>query len=420
MAREPAIFAERLGKVFRVPLDRRSSLKQHAVNLFRSGRYTTFEALKDINLSIQPGEFFGVIGQNGSGKSTLLKILAGIYTPSRGRVHVNGRLSPFIELGVGFNPELTARDNVYLNGAILGLTRNEVVAQFDDIIAFAELEQFVEQKLKNFSSGMLVRLAFSVAIRAHADVLLIDEVLAVGDANFQQKCYDVFRRLKAEQRTIVFVSHDLASIKEFSDRVLVLDRGLQLGIFSPANAIARYSELNEQRTHERLTREAGEGGVRHTASGRPSIRSVNMVAADGGPVHVIQRGESTCIVMAIDNQQRVPFNAGVAVYRNDGLYCFGTNTFVESVGIPTEPELEIKVEIPHLPLQRGTYYLVAGLYGDSPRTVFDLDEHAFDFHVAQRDDYEGVLFIDHRWHVDAGVKKTVPDRKRKPASGAKA
>ena len=187
MAAEPAVSVTSLSKVFKVPFERRNRLREHVVHLFRSPGYRRLEALKNVSLEVRQGEFFGIIGRNGSGKSTLLKILAGIYQPSQGRVKISGRLSPFIELGVGFNPELTARDNVFLNGAILGLDRKQVAAQFDEIIGFAELEDFVDQKIKNFSSGMLVRLAFSVAIRAHAEILLIDEVLAVGDFEFQRK-----------------------------------------------------------------------------------------------------------------------------------------------------------------------------------------------------------------------------------------
>ncbi len=189
----------------------------------RSRCYDVLRAVQDVSIDIARGEFFGIVGRNGSGKSTLLKCLAGIYDIDEGELTVNGRLSPFIELGVGFNPDLTARDNVIINAIMLGLSKKEATARFDDIIAFAELEEFVDLKLKNYSSGMHVRLAFATAVQVDADVLLIDEVLAVGDAAFQQKCFDEFTRLRAEGRTMLFVTHDMGSVERFCDRAMLLD-----------------------------------------------------------------------------------------------------------------------------------------------------------------------------------------------------
>ncbi len=219
-----AIKVENVYKSFRIPHERNSSLKSAAINLFKKKKYTRYEAAKGISFEVKRGEFLGVIGRNGCGKSTMLKMLAGIYVPEKGKITIDGTLSPFLELGVGFNPELSARDNVYLNGVILGLTRKEIDEKFDEIIKFSELEEFVDQKLKNFSSGMQVRLAFSVAIHAHADILLIDEVLAVGDVNFQRKCFNVFKELKASGKTIVFVSHSMDMVEKFCDRVLVFEK----------------------------------------------------------------------------------------------------------------------------------------------------------------------------------------------------
>lgn len=186
----------------------------------------TQHALKGVSFDVYEGEFFGIVGRNGSGKSTLLKILAEIYKPTSGIVHVDGRLVPFIELGVGFNPELTGRENVYLNGALLGFSKSEIDEQYDDIVAFAELEDFMDQKLKNYSSGMQVRLAFSVATRADADILLVDEVLAVGDADFQRKCYNFFKSLKQSGKTVVFVTHDMNAVGEYCDRAILISDGV--------------------------------------------------------------------------------------------------------------------------------------------------------------------------------------------------
>lgn len=223
---EPMIVIRDVSKDFLRPHLRQTTLKRHLLSLSR--RTTTRElqhVLHSIDLDVKRGEFFGIVGRNGSGKSTLMKIMAGIYMATSGEVSVYGKLVPFIELGVGFHPELSGRENVYLNGALLGFSTSEVDAMYADIVSFAELEDSMDQKLKNYSSGMQVRIAFSLTTRAAADILLIDEVLAVGDAAFQQKCLDHFRTLKATGRTIVFVSHDMDSVREFCDRVILIEDG---------------------------------------------------------------------------------------------------------------------------------------------------------------------------------------------------
>lgn len=213
-------------KDFILPHEKANSIKGLFTSLpqRKSKTNEVQHALRDINFEVKRGEFFGVVGRNGSGKSTLLKILAGIYQPTKGSMHTYGRLVPFIELGVGFNGELTGRENVYLNGAMLGFTRDEVEGMYDDIVAFAELSRFMDQKLKNYSSGMQVRLAFSMATRAEADILVVDEVLAVGDADFQRKCFNHFRKLKKENKTVVFVSHDMSAVREYCDRAIMIEK----------------------------------------------------------------------------------------------------------------------------------------------------------------------------------------------------
>jgi ABC-type polysaccharide/polyol phosphate transport system ATPase subunit len=235
-----AVEAVDLHKTFRLPHQQRTTLKEHIKHPFERTTYEHQVALSDVSFGIEHGEFFGIVGPNGSGKSTLLKLLAGIYRPDRGHVRVNGVLSPFIELGVGFNPELTARDNIRINGALLGLTLGEIRERFDAILAFAELERFVDQKLKNFSSGMQVRLAYSIAIQVDFDILLLDEVLAVGDQSFQDKCMATFERLRAEGKTIILVSHDLDSIARLSDRALLLRDGRAEALGQPDEVVATY------------------------------------------------------------------------------------------------------------------------------------------------------------------------------------
>jgi ABC-type polysaccharide/polyol phosphate transport system ATPase subunit len=239
-----AVSVERVSKGFHLPHRQYSTLKERALHPFRSRGHDVLQALDDVSFEVRSGEFFGIVGRNGSGKSTLLKCLAGIYGVDTGELEVAGRLSPFIELGVGFNPDLTARDNVVINAIMLGLSRREARERFDEIIAFAELEDFVDLKLKNYSSGMSVRLGFSTAIQVDAEVLLVDEVLAVGDASFQSKCFAEFERMKREGRTILFVTHDMSAVERFCDRALLLEKGEAVRIGPPKEVARHYSELN--------------------------------------------------------------------------------------------------------------------------------------------------------------------------------
>jgi ABC-type polysaccharide/polyol phosphate transport system ATPase subunit len=222
----PAVVVRDLTKKFRVPIDRSTTLKYRIAHFKSASRYRDLMALRNVSFDLGEGEFLGVIGANGSGKSTLLKILARIYRPTSGEVQWTGSVSPFLELGVGFNPELTARENVFVNGAILGISHRELAKRMDGILGFAELTEFGDQKLKNYSSGMQMRLAFTVAIQAEAaSILLMDEVLAVGDARFQAKCFDVFTQYRRAGKTVVLVTHDLAAVDFHCDRALLLDHG---------------------------------------------------------------------------------------------------------------------------------------------------------------------------------------------------
>jgi ABC-type polysaccharide/polyol phosphate transport system ATPase subunit len=238
---EPAaIVVDKVSKTFSLPHEQRTTLKEHFLHPTRGRTVERQHALREVSFDVRRGEFFGIVGPNGSGKSTLLKVLAAIYPQDSGTVQVTGRLSPFIELGVGFNPELNARDNVLVNATLLGLTRRDLDAKFNSIIEFAELERFVDQKLKNYSSGMQLRLAFSIAIQVPFEVLLLDEVLAVGDASFQEKCYATFDEMRAARKTIVFVSHDLGTVERYCNRALLIRDGVAEAIGSPAEVIDLY------------------------------------------------------------------------------------------------------------------------------------------------------------------------------------
>ena len=223
------------------------SIKERIVHPFAANEVRVLRALDGISFDIRQGEFFGIVGRNGSGKSTLLKLLASIYRADAGTIRMAGRLAPFIELGVGFNEDLTARENVLLNGVMMGLTPKQTRERLDAVIEFAELEEFVELKLKNYSSGMLVRLAFSVMLQADADVLLIDEVLAVGDAAFQQKCADAFHEMKAEGKTIILVTHEMTTVEEYCDRAMLIDGGKIQHLGDPGEVGRHYLQINFER-----------------------------------------------------------------------------------------------------------------------------------------------------------------------------
>jgi len=237
----PAIEVQDVSKAFVLPHQRRTSAKDVFLHPFRKIDRDWVRALEDITFTVEPGEFFGIIGANGSGKSTLLRILAGIYRADSGVVRVSGKLSPFIELGVGFNFDLNARDNIRINGTLLGLTPRELDERFDEIVGFAELERFVDQKLRNYSSGMQLRLAYSIAIQVDFDILLLDEVLAVGDQAFQEKCFATFERFRAEGKTVVFVSHDLGAVASFCDRALLLAGGRTVALGPADQVIETYN-----------------------------------------------------------------------------------------------------------------------------------------------------------------------------------
>ena len=250
--RPVVLSVEHVAKSFKLPTEQASGLKQAFLNWTKGIKgYTEQKVLKDISFEVHQGDFFGIVGRNGSGKSTLLKIISGIYVPEKGKVTVNGKLVPFIELGVGFNPELTGRENVYLNGALLGFSHDEIDAMYDDIVEFAELEDFMDQKLKNYSSGMQVRLAFSVAIKAQGDILVLDEVLAVGDEAFQRKCDNFFAQIKKDPtKTVILVTHSMDSVKKYCDKAILIKDG-EIIVNGNKNDVAdRYTLENLRKERE--------------------------------------------------------------------------------------------------------------------------------------------------------------------------
>ncbi len=248
-----ALKVEHVSKSFRLPTEKANGIKQAFINRMQGKTgYTKQEVLKDISFEVKKGDFFGIVGRNGSGKSTLLKLISQIYTPDSGKITVNGSLVPFIELGVGFNPELTGRENVYLNGAMLGFSQEEIDGMYDDIVQFAELHDFMDQKLKNYSSGMQVRLAFSVAIKAQGDILVLDEILAVGDEAFQRKCYSYFAQLRRDKKTVILVTHTMDNVTRFCNKAMMIEDGRIIEDASVKSVSERYIRSNSDMIKEEI------------------------------------------------------------------------------------------------------------------------------------------------------------------------
>lgn len=333
MADDVAIQVDRVSKDFELPHEKTTSIKSGVINVFRKKNrgIDIQHALKDISFEVKKGEFFGILGRNGSGKSTMLKILAEIYRPTKGKVTTHGKLVPFIELGVGFNPELTGRENVYLNGALLGFSQKEIDARYNDIVEFAELEKFMDQKLKNYSSGMQVRLAFSVATRAEADILLIDEVLAVGDADFQRKCFDYFKSLKKQGTTVIFVSHDMSAVRTFCDRAVLIEKS-ELVALGSADAIAtQYSKMFIEDENDEEAEDLSElkGSGRRFGNGKASlskpILNKSLLSEEERAIEL-----STTIEMKQDIDDLV---IGFSIEDAAGFPVCGTNTQVKGISL---------------------------------------------------------------------------------------
>jgi ABC-type polysaccharide/polyol phosphate transport system ATPase subunit len=320
----PAIAARGVNKTFRIPEQKVHTLKERALHPRRRVGYQTFRALSDISFGVQRGEFFGIAGRNGCGKSTLLKCIAGIYQ-CEGQIWCRGRLSTFIELGVGFNMDLAAHDNVVMNGIMMGLSPREARKRYDSVIDFAELHDFRDLKIKNYSSGMLVRLAFSVAIQVDADILLIDEVLAVGDAAFQQKCYDVFHTMRDAGKTIVLVTHDMSALQRFCHRAMLLERGSMVHTGDPQGIADRYLEINFGRETDSL----GEVGA-HTGDGDARVLDVWVEDPNGERSGVAPQGERLALRVLVEFMVDVDDpQAEVQIHNEDQKAVLVASTWVQ-------------------------------------------------------------------------------------------
>jgi len=370
-----AIAIKDISKTFRIPLESTSGLKQKLINTLKGKKgYREFTPLKDLSFDIEKGDFFGIVGRNGSGKSTLLKTIANIYEPTTGSVTVEGTLVPFIELGVGFNQELTGRENVFLNGALLGFSHTDMKDMYDDIVEFAELAEFMDERLKNYSSGMQVRLAFSIAVRARADILLLDEVLAVGDEAFQKKCFAYFDQLKREKKTVVLVTHDMAAVERFCNKAVFIEEGKVKVIGKPYIVAAAYSKSNDA-SYEIDSIEKPEDPF-----------SIELFDQNGNKSNKYDYLDQ--MVVRVNWEQDNVKDVGVAIFRENGEFVFGTNTYQDKFKGITNKSIEYTVT---LNLNEGNYFVRSGLTGKN-----DLDTIAYigdGPHFTVKRDYTGGRWI---------------------------
>ncbi len=393
---EIAVSVNKLHKDFKLPHEKKNSIKERVLFFNKKSTYDKFHALRDINFDVKKGEFFGIVGRNGSGKSTLLKIIGGIYQPTKGELSVNGTLTPFIELGIGFNPELTGRENVYLNGAILGLTRKEINAKYDEIVDFAELGKFMDQKLKNYSSGMQVRLAFSIAIQAHNDILLIDEVLAVGDTNFQRKCFKVFRDIKNSGKTVIFVTHDMGMVQEFCDRALMIRDSKLIAIGNPRDIALKYEIANTSDMDN-------SNGSNLERPKNPDVQITDIrVGTDNKQTHTFALDEDVDIDVSIKVKKPREIQVNAFIVRSDGNYVAGFNSTRDIKNY--EPETgkhKLRCTVKAGQLVKGSYTIGIGIYGpgDVPDLI-DIIDRGYAREIPKITILENSLYQDGQFYID--------------------
>ena len=371
-----AITVEGLGKKFRLMQDRNWTLKATLLAGHRT-RYEEFWALRDVSFEIPTGETFGIVGGNGSGKSTLLKVLAGILRADEGSAVARGRLSALLELGAGFHPELTGRENVYLNGSILGFTSREIRNLFDDIVEFAELEQFIDEPVRNYSSGMYMRLGFSVAIHVEPEILLVDEILAVGDLTFQKRCLDRFARLRDEGRTVVVVSHDLDMIGRLCDSSVWINKGELASVGSSSSVLEDFISHDENS-------DMSMSDQSHQLRLKPDdlVKSLALVDINGHSMSSTASGQPALIRVRYDaDGAGEPVTVALGLYRADGTHVSSINSGAATSAGNDVGIIEVDYEMPSLPVQPGTYEISIALHSRDMTKVFERHTHLFRFEV---------------------------------------
>lgn len=387
------LIVNNLSKSFLIPHQRRTTLKENFVDFLRPNVYEKFKALDNISFQIKKGEFWGIVGPNGSGKSTLLKILAKIYQPDSGQIQVNGRIAPLLELGIGFKEELSARENIFISGALLGLSRLQIKQRFNHILEFAGIAHFIDLKLKNFSSGMRQRLAFAIAAQIDADIYLCDEVFAVGDEVFQQKCLDTFKLWQAEGKTIILVSHNSGLIEQFCDQALFLDQGQVKAIGSAKNVIAVYGQFQALQNINRQLDDFAQTDLK--------ITGLELLDQSGEKKTVFQTGSSLIVRLHYHSQKTIHKPVfGLAIHRSDGVHLTGPNTKTSGYQIEVikSGRGHLDCYIPSLNLLAGQYLISASAFDYTCTLPFDYLDKQFSFTVERnRDNQYGLIDLSVSW-----------------------
>ncbi|MBD3413032.1 MAG: ATP-binding cassette domain-containing protein [Candidatus Aminicenantes bacterium] len=416
----PAIQVDNVSRIYR------KYSEQHRFKTFKSAilKGDLFKSLKadekvyaldQISFKVGKGTTFGVIGENGSGKSTLLKVVAGISKPTSGRVHVEGKISALIELGAGFHPEITGRENIYINGVMLGLTREEIDKKFDEIVKFAELEDFIDAPVKTYSSGMYMRLGFSIAINVNPDVLLVDEVLAVGDAAFVPRCLDRIDEFRRKKKTILFVSHDLITVERICDRVAWLKNGKMITMGDPKRVIDRYiqdvkskkeTEFEKEQQEEEAKGDLEEERRENRWGNREiEIKKVRIMDLHGKEKHVFSPSEGMAVEMNFSAENHIKdFVFGIGLFNSQGVCCYGTNTVLE--GYKSESVRgtgRVLCQIKTLNLTNGTYYLDVAAHREDG-LPYDYHRNLYSFMVSSKNRDSGIYRPQHNWEFSPAVK----------------
>lgn len=415
------IKVENVHKKFRVYYDKGQTFKEKL--LFRNrNRHEERWVLRGIDFEVEKGEAIGLIGENGSGKSTMLKLMTKIMYPDQGKIEIQGRISSLIELGAGFHPDMSGRENIYTNAAIFGLTRKEIDRRLQDIIDFSELQEFIDNPVRTYSSGMYMRLAFAVAINVDADVLLIDEILAVGDANFQSKCFNKLREIKANGTTIVIVSHALGQIEQICERSAWIDQGKIRMIGSPFEVHPHYMQWMGEKARGQNVMHApenenkqvqeqqpvGETESKQTlqdenrwGSGEVCITSVELIGADGAPKDVFATGEQMQVYLSYTCKEMVISpTIGIGIFRNDGVNCYGTNTYIDQIrDVQLKKQGYICCMFESNNLLEGEYTLDVSIHTEDG-FAYDYFKRAAQFRMYSETKDSGIMRMSHRWKID--------------------
>ena len=390
-----AISVSGLGKRYRLQHQGQTTLKTAALQLFSRGSKTDeeFWALRDVSFEVRQGETLGIIGRNGAGKSTLLGLIAGTITPTEGAVRTSGRISSLLELGAGFHPDLTGRENIFLNGSILGLRRRDIAQRLDAIVAFSDLERFIDHPVKHYSSGMFVRLAFSVAMEVDPDILILDEVLSVGDERFREKCRVRIGEFRRRGKTFLIVSHDMDTIQAICERVLVLDRGKTVLEDVPSRAVSKYHAINAQGEGASEGPEVREWGTREAV-----ILGVELRDPRGEPVATLGTREGFTARVRWRASRRIEDPVfGFALCDSEGRLLYGTNTAIDGCAIPAiEGEGALEFEVASIPFQRGRYYLTFAIHSRDHKTYHRLD-NCRSVSVTPDGEHAGTVQLAARW-----------------------